>query len=153
MKREKKRIEEVIESQKGAIDQFLVKRVEEPCERLGVDNLEQSNENLNDENHINEDSTNLNDHDNVLNHINEDTTNLNDHDNVPNTSNIEDVGTGEHLVPPLDIYDPRNWGSLDNKERDILVEKGPIRELNFEFPLDDKSRHFSYAYYSRKMSN
>ena len=93
--------------------------------RYWVDNLEQFNENLNDENHINEDSTNLNDHNNVSNHINEDTTNLNDHDNVlnhiiedttnlnehdnvPYTSNIEDVGIDEHLVPHLDIYDPRN---------------------------------------------
>ena len=152
-RKKRKRIEEIVESQKGAIDKLVLKRVEEPSKRLSVDNLEQSNENLSDENHINEDSTNLNDHDNVTNHINEDSTYLNEHDNVPNASNIEDVGIDEHLVPPLDIYDPRNWGNLNIKERDILVEKGPIRELNLEFPLDNKPRHFSYAYYSRKMSN
>ena len=116
-KKTRKRIEEIVESKKGAIDKFVLKRVEEPSKRLSVDNLEQSNENLNDENHINEDSTNLNDHDNVTNHINEDSTYLNEHDNVPNASNIEDIGVDEHLVPPLDIYDPRNWGNLNNKER------------------------------------
>ena len=114
-KEERKRIEEIVESQKEAIDKFVVKRVEQPSERFGVDNLEQSNENLNDKNHIHEDSTNLNHHDNVPNHINEDTTNLNYHDNVPNAPNIEDVGIDEHLVPHLDIYDLRNWGNLNNK--------------------------------------
>ena len=58
--RKKKQIVEIVESQKGDIDKIVVKRVEEPFERLDVDNLEQSNENLNDENHINEDSTNFN---------------------------------------------------------------------------------------------
>ena len=52
-----------------------------------------------------------------------------------------------------DVFDPRTWENLDNKGRDILIEKGPVRELNLEFPENALNRRFSYAYYSRKLSN
>ena len=52
-----------------------------------------------------------------------------------------------------DVFDPRTWENLDNKGRDILIEKGRVRELNLEFLVNALSRHFSYAYYSRKLSN
>uniref|UniRef100_A0A453QM76 Uncharacterized protein n=1 Tax=Aegilops tauschii subsp. strangulata TaxID=200361 RepID=A0A453QM76_AEGTS len=34
----------------------------------------------------------------------------------------------EEPVITMDIYDPSNFGSLDNKARDILVEKRPKRD-------------------------
>jgi hypothetical protein len=59
----------------------------------------------------------------------------------------------EEPVCHMDIYDPRNWDNLDNKTRDILIEKGPIREDNIVFPFDENLRHFAYSHYQRKMSN
>lgn len=53
----------------------------------------------------------------------------------------------------MTIFDPRIWDNLDNRKRDILIEKGPVKEMDLEFPPNPIGRHFSYAYYSRKLNN
>ncbi|XBI70886.1 hypothetical protein VPH35_065256 [Triticum aestivum] len=82
-----------------------------------------------------------------------DDTNVSDHEPIFNSCAVEYTSVDEEPVS-VDIYDPSNWGNLDNKARDILVEKGPKREEeNTKYPLDENLRHFSYSHYSRKMSN
>ena len=141
MKSEKKRKrnEELIKSQQGALDKFVFKKVDtQENVPTDVPNLENNNnENLDHENENEE----INDNSNVPN-------------DVPNAYNIENFGDDcEQEIPHFDIYDPTNWENLDNTSRDILVEKGLIREMNLNFSNDKYSRHFSYANYSRKLSN
>jgi hypothetical protein len=74
-----------------------------------------------------------------------------DDDNV-NEDNMEE----ENLQPSsnpngddqddslLSMYDPRTWDNLDNSKRDILIEKGPLREPNLQFRKNADGRHFSY---------
>lgn len=136
-RKKRKRLDELTESQRGSIDKFFkpntsASRNQDEWAIVAVE--EQTNTNPEDQ-----DPTD----DNVG--INTDDNNVSNH--VPSTS------VDEEPVFTTNMYDPVNWDNLDNKARDILVEKGPIREENIIFPLDANSRHFSYSHYSRKMKN
>ncbi|XP_073136935.1 uncharacterized protein [Henckelia pumila] len=76
---------------------------------------------------------------------------------VANTVDIdEDKNNNEKnksIYHSLNIFDPRVWDSLDTKMRDLLVEKGPVREINFEYPHDELGRHFSTKHYNRILPN
>ena len=119
-RKKRKRAQEFIESQKGSIDNFSksdtsTSRNSDELTIVVVE--EQSNFNLEDEGPAKENID-----------INGDDNNVSDHEHIFNSS----ATVGEQPNTPIDIYDPRNWDNLDNKARDILVEKGPIREENLE---------------------
>lgn len=55
---------------------------------------------------------------------------------------------------PFNISDPRNWDDLDSKWKDLLVEKGPVRDLlSGKGPRDKWNRRFSSEFYSRSLPN
>ena len=137
-RKKRKHIEEFNASQRGAIHKFLQTRVpsrnieeqelaivvwKQPGERISQENIDTNN-------------------------------NVSGHENpIGVEPESASACVDEQPFFSIDIYDPRNWDKLDNKARDVLVEKGPIREHNLEFPLDDNSRHFSYAHYSKVLKN
>ncbi|CAA0817438.1 TTF-type zinc finger protein with HAT dimerisation domain [Striga hermonthica] len=70
-----------------------------------------------------------------------------------NLQRTKNVNIDDQEDSMLTTFDPRTWENLDNSKRDILIEKGPVREMNLQFPSDPSNRRFSYAYYSRKLNN
>ncbi|KAL5158733.1 Zinc finger MYM-type protein 1 [Glycine soja] len=56
------------------------------------------------------------------------------HDNEEEIGRLDD-STFEN------IYDPSQWKNIDTTLRDLLVEKGPIKVTDMDFPKDKCSRH------------
>ncbi|XP_073362861.1 uncharacterized protein [Aegilops tauschii subsp. strangulata] len=80
--------------------------------------------------------------------VNKDNTEEENLQPSPDAPNID-----EQVDSLLSLYDPRTWDNLDNSKQDILIEKGPVREMDLVFPKDDEGRHFSYFHYTRKLAN
>uniref|UniRef100_A0A8I6WD92 TTF-type domain-containing protein n=1 Tax=Hordeum vulgare subsp. vulgare TaxID=112509 RepID=A0A8I6WD92_HORVV len=147
-RKKKQREDEVKEALSGSLLRYYKSKTNtsrNPEELAIVLADDQNNVNRGDDGHTpTEDDVDINMHD----------INVSDHDPIFNSCAAESVSVDEEPVVTLDIYDSINWGSLDNKARDILVEKGPKRkEESTKYPLDETSPHFSYNHYSRKMSN
>nr|XP_017189239.2 uncharacterized protein LOC108173867 [Malus domestica] len=114
LKRQRKRkVEQLIHSQKGAIDRFFLKE-KEP--QSLVDDLiteqQDDNEKLVDDLGNDEINNDLDENDN--------------HEDAP----IVTDQLSESI--PSNIYDPQIWDSLDPKWIDLLAEKGPARDLSIE---------------------
>jgi len=145
-RKKKRRIEEFKESQRGALDKFFKSNTSttiNPDEWAIVPVEEQTTHPEEEDEGPVEDNVGIDTDDN----------NVSDHEPIFNSPTMESTRVDEEPVFTIDMYDPVNWGNLDNKSRDILVEKGPIREKNIVFPMDARSRHFAYTHYSRRMSN
>ncbi|XP_021826481.1 zinc finger MYM-type protein 5-like [Prunus avium] len=125
-RQQKRRVEELTQSQRGALDKFIIKEPQGLVENLeNVGHDEQANENVENLGHA---------------HV--------ENDNVIN----EEEQPSQSI--PLDIYDPRTWDGLDSKSRDELLANGPRRDLSIEKgPSDKFSRHFSSTFYTRYLSN
>lgn len=167
----RKRSDELIKSQRGYLDKFFKTKSSVEDVDLIENEDDALNENINfDENDDLDEHDTLNESENdgdddldehvTLNvsqnaSLNEN-NDLNEHDALNENidlSVLHDLNEYENNGDVLNIFDPRTWDNIDNKTKDILVEKGPLRENNLIFPKDEGQRHFSCTYYTRKLPN
>ena len=70
------------------------------------------------------------------------------------TSEASEVVTAKSKTNQIDWLDIGSWPqTVTDSERIFLVETGPVRILDFNFPVNDSGRHFSQFYYSRTLMN
>ena len=149
-KRKKKRkTEEFLQSQVGAMDKFL-------SNTSNVD--KEIYEKVQDKKDINEEGENLvnkEDLDDCEQEILKNVENRNEqHDNLEENMNEQQDDLDTHVVPlPLDITDPGNWKIIDQNLIDMLVKRGPSKVKVDNFPKDSENRHFSSTHYTRYLSN
>ena len=154
-KKKRKRLEAESRSQKGALDRFVVKRPQINSEnQTPVANVDDDHDDAVEiEAHTAEfdesDDANTDDEDN--------NDNIGAEGNDANTGvegNEATVCNDNSSSFQHDIFDPRCWDGLDAKTRDILVQKGPKRDLSIEHGRRDKfSRRFSASAYNRVLPN
>ena len=138
----KKKEEEIAQSLRGSLNKYFVKQTNASLENLEEDlpneyeqpiQLEELVENEND---VNEEIGDLDENENIDEHFLDENENIDEpcHENECPQTRFD-----------LNIDDPRVWDNLDAKMRDLLVEKGPLRETNLNDVFASKSatrRHF-----------
>ena len=131
-RKRKKIIEKLIQSQKGALNKFLIKEPQQiPIENENVDNVDVG---------VLENVVTIED-------IENGSVDPENRDDVPI---VDDVNLNNFL----DIFDPRNWDALDSKMIDLLATNGPKRDLSIlKGPRDKLSRRFTANLYTRVLPN
>jgi len=139
-RKKKQRIDDLTQSQKGAMDKFVRKESQVSTDNDDNDprDGQMETENIVGVKEVLIDNTNIKMDNNA------------DNIGANSTSPIADVN--DSFQP--DICDPRYWDSLDHKQIDILAEKGPRRDLSIQKgPKDRYARRFSALFYTRILSN
>ncbi|XP_058726408.1 uncharacterized protein LOC131597749 [Vicia villosa] len=174
-RKKKKRLDELTQSQSGALDKFIIKEPQIPNENQNVDvgiienmvsteNMEE-NANVNATENDNLDAENMEENANVndIENDNLDVENMEENANVNATENndldvenidAENLDNANDNGEDRDIFDPAIWDSLESRMIDLLATKGPKRDLSIvKGPKDKSFRRFTANLYTRVLPN
>ena len=156
-RKKKQRIEELTQSQKGAMERFIIKEPQISSPNAIDQNTAQDTETANDHNDNEIERENIVSNDNELETENivdeQGPNNIYDTSMAVNLDSSHAANIDDSSFQP-DIFDPRYWDSLNPKQVDILALKGPKRDLSIQKgPKDKFSRRFSTLFYTRIISN
>jgi hypothetical protein len=133
--KKKRRVEALIASQKGAMDKFIKTDNKNELENTSVCSLNEQDNN-----------TDIGESNNRKVISDEDNSDSKTLDNEEEVGRLDD-STFEN------VYDPSQWKNIDTTLRDLLVEKGPIKVTDIDFPKYKYSRHFSSSNYIQRLPN
>lgn len=158
-RKKKQRIEELTQSQKGAMERFIIKEphVSSPNSQAIDQDTALDTETANDHNDSEIERENIVSNDDELETENivdeQGPNNIYDTSMAVNLDSSHAANIDDSSFQP-DIFDPRYWDSLNPKQVDILALKGPKRDLSIQKgPKDKFSRRFSTLFYTRIISN
>jgi hypothetical protein len=154
-RKRQKRLEAAAQTQRGALDRFVVKQVkftsenQTPDANVDEDHDDDANIAVESEGHT-EDI----DHGDDVNNVNEVSGHAGGVDASFDRSQSTEGNNDINNSFQPDMFDPRCWDALDPAMIDILVQKGPKRDLSIQKgPKDKFSRRFSALFYTRVLSN
>ncbi|CAL5213367.1 unnamed protein product [Lathyrus oleraceus] len=155
IRKKKKKIEELIQSQVGALDKFLIKEPQVSNESRYVDNIDSlpiENGNLDSVPIENDNLDSVPIENDNLNSVPIENDNLDSVSIVDEVNNDDDADDDDNV--DYDIFDPRNWDRLQPKLIDLLVVKDPKRDNSIvKSPRDSLNRRFTANLYTRALAN
>src|ERR1044072_2491512 len=132
-RKKKKRLNELIQSQSGALNKFIIREPQIPIENANVNATE----------NVNLDAENM-----------EENANVNATENVNLDNGDEGEGRANDNGDDIDIFDPTIWDTLESRMIDLVATEGPKRDLSIiKGPKDKSSRRFTANLYTRVLPN